>query len=114
MALRKTKSGEKPVNIRPLAIDVHAEGEALFARLMLTERDTLKPDLLINTLAERAGTQFATSEHVRFLQDQTVFRGTARYDGGPSIAEAFVAFGLNNTTPNATMTFASDDANASS
>ncbi len=66
------------------------------------------------TLAERAGNKFATSEHVRFLQDQTVFRGTARYDGGPSIAEAFVAFGLNNTTPNASMTFASDDANASS
>ena len=66
------------------------------------------------TLAERAGNKFATSEHVRFLQDQTVFRGTARYDGGPSIAEAFVAFGLNNTTPNATMSFASDDANASS
>ena len=66
------------------------------------------------TLAERAGNKFATSEHVRFLQDQTVFRGTARYDGGPSIAEAFVAFGLNNTTPNASMSFASDDANASS
>ena len=63
------------------------------------------------TLAERAGNKFATSEHVRFIQDQTVFRGTARYDGGPSIAEAFVAFGLNNTTPNASMTFAADDAN---
>lgn len=63
------------------------------------------------TLVERAGNKFATSEHVRFLQDQTVFRGTARYDGAPSIAEGFVAFGLNNTTPNATMTFASDDAN---
>ena len=66
------------------------------------------------TLAERAGNKFATSEHVRFLQDQTVFRGTARYDGGPSIAEAFVAFGINSTTPNASMSFASDDANASS
>ena len=63
------------------------------------------------TLAERAGTRFATSEHVRFLQDQTVFKGTARYDGAPAIAEAFVAIGLNGTTPNATMTFASDTAN---
>jgi len=63
------------------------------------------------TLAERAGTQFATSEHVRFLQDQTVFKGTARYDGAPAIAEAFVAIGLNGVTPNATMTFASDTAN---
>ena len=63
------------------------------------------------TLAERAGTQFATSEHVRFLQDQTVFKGTARYDGAPAIAEAFVAIGIGGTTPNATMTFASDTAN---
>lgn len=63
------------------------------------------------TLVERAGQKFATSEHVRFLQDQTVFKGTARYDGAPSIAEGFVAIGLNEVTPNATMTFAPDVAN---
>lgn len=57
-------------------------------------------------LAERAGQKFATSEHVRFLQDQTVFKGTARYDGTPVIAEGFVAIGLNGTTPSATMNFA--------
>ena len=62
-------------------------------------------------LAERAGTKFATSEHVRFLQDQTVMKGTARYDGQPVIAEGFVAIGLNGVTPNATMTFAPDTAN---
>jgi len=65
------------------------------------------------TLVERAGQKFATSEHVRFLQDQTVFRGTARYDGAPSIAEAFVAIGINGVTPTATMTFAADTANES-
>lgn len=63
-------------------------------------------------LAERAGQQFATSEHVRFLQDQTVMKGIARYDGQPAIAEGFVAIGLNGTTPNADMTFAPDDANS--
>lgn len=63
-------------------------------------------------LAERRGQQFATSEHVRFLQDQTVMKGTARYDGLPVIAEAFVAIGINGVTPNATMVFASDTANA--
>lgn len=63
-------------------------------------------------LAERAGQQFASSEHVRFLQSQTVFKGVARYDGAPTIAEAFVAIGINGTTPDATMTFASDTANA--
>lgn len=58
------------------------------------------------TLVERAGQKFATSEHVRFLQDQTVFRGTARYDGQPTIAEAFVAIGLNGVTPDANVPFA--------
>lgn len=62
-------------------------------------------------LAERAGTRFATSEHVRFLNDQTVFKGTARYDGQPAIAEGFVAIGID-TTPDDTMTFAPDTANA--
>lgn len=62
-------------------------------------------------LGERAGQKFATSEHVKFLNDQTVFKGTARYDGKPVIAEAFCAIGLNGVTPNATMTFAADAAN---
>lgn len=64
-------------------------------------------------LAERAGTRFATSEHVRFLADQTVFKGTARYDGQPAIAEGFVAIGIANTAPTAEMTFAPDTANES-
>lgn len=61
-------------------------------------------------LAERAQTKIGQSEHARFLQDQTVFKGTARYDGLPVIAEAFVAIGIG-TSPTATMTFASDTAN---
>lgn len=62
-------------------------------------------------LAERAGSKFASSEHVKFLQDRTVFKGTARYDGQPVIAEAFAAIGVNGVTPDATMTFAADNAN---
>lgn len=64
------------------------------------------------TLAERRGPQFATSEHVRFLQDQTVMKGTARYDGAPAIAEAFVVVGTAGNTPAANgVTFAVDTAN---
>ena len=63
------------------------------------------------TMAERAGSKFAQSEHVKFIEDQTVFKGTARYDGKPAIAEGFVAIGINGTTPVATMTFAADTAN---
>ena len=62
-------------------------------------------------LAERGGTRFAQSEHAFFIQDQTAFKGTARYDGQPVIAEGFVALGVKNTTPDATMTFAADKAN---
>ena len=64
-------------------------------------------------MAERAGRKFASSEHVRFLQDQIVFKGTARYDGKPVIAEAFGAIGINNTDvlPGA-VKFAQDTANA--
>lgn len=62
-------------------------------------------------LAERAGTALAQSEHVRFIEDQTVFRGTARYDGLPVIAEGFVAIGINGTKPTAAVVFAEDVAN---
>ena len=55
MAVRKTKSGEKEVNIRPMTLSLVVEGDALLARLMLTPEETLKPDLLLSALAERAG-----------------------------------------------------------
>lgn len=59
-------------------------------------------------LAERAQTEINQSEHYRFVEDQTVFKGTARYDGTPVIAEAFVAIGINGVTPSASMTFAGE------
>lgn len=61
-------------------------------------------------LAERAGTTISQSEHVRFIEDQTVIKGTARYDGQPAIAEGFVAIGLG-VAPTTTATFATDTAN---
>lgn len=62
-------------------------------------------------LAERASIRVDVSEHARFVEDFTLFRGKARYDGLPVIAEAFVAIGINGVTPAATMTFAADTAN---
>lgn len=48
-------------------------------------------------LAERAGVKMAQSEHVQFIQDNTVFKGTARYDGRPVFGEAFVALNISQT-----------------
>lgn len=62
-------------------------------------------------LAERAGAAISWSEHVRFIEDQTVFKGTARYDGEPVIAEAFVLMGINGTAPTTSIDFAADIAN---
>lgn len=63
-------------------------------------------------LAERRGVQLAQSEHYKFVEDQTVFKGTARYDGLPVIAEGFVAIGIGGVTPTASMSFAPDEANS--
>ena len=63
-------------------------------------------------LAERAGQQFASSEHVKFLSDQTVFRGTARYDGLPVIAEGFVLVAVNNQSAVTSKSFPDDGANS--
>ncbi|MCM1273199.1 MAG: phage major capsid protein [Clostridium sp.] len=62
-------------------------------------------------LAEREGVTMAQSEHVRFIEDQMVYKATARYDGKPAIAEGFVAIGINGATVTAEMTFADDTAN---
>ena len=62
-------------------------------------------------LAERAGTAIESSEHVRFVEDQTVFKGTARMDGMPVIEEAFVLMGIHGTAPTTSINFAADLAN---
>lgn len=63
-------------------------------------------------LAERAGTKLGQSEHCRFIEDQTVFKGTSRYDGAPVISDAFATISLTTTAPATTVTFPGDKANA--
>lgn len=62
-------------------------------------------------LAERAGSQLAVSDQVRFIEDQTVFKGTARYDGAPAVGAGFVIVNIANAAPTTTMSFAADNAN---
>lgn len=62
-------------------------------------------------LAERQGSSFASSDIPFFLSNQTVFKGSARYDGIPVIGEGFVVVNFANTNPTTTTTFAGDSAN---
>ena len=61
-------------------------------------------------LAERSGSEFARSDEYRFAEDQAAFKGSARYDGMPVIAEGFVAIGID-VTPATDATFLGDTAN---
>lgn len=86
--------------------------------IVILDEDVIPNNVIIGgygslyLFAERDGGQFASSEHVRFTDDQTVFKGTARYDGIPVIAEGFVAIGIAGTTPSASsISFAADTAN---
>lgn len=61
-------------------------------------------------IAERAGSAFARSDEYRFAEDQVAFKGTARYDGIPVIAEGFIAIGIG-AAPATDSTFPGDKAN---
>lgn len=62
-------------------------------------------------LVEREGTTLAASEHVKFIEDQTVFKGLARYDGLPVIAEGFCLINIKNADATTSKTFPVDYAN---
>ncbi len=55
MGIRKSKSDEREVDVRKLCRSISVESGMIRARLMLTEQETLKPDLLIATLSRIAG-----------------------------------------------------------
>lgn len=68
-------------------------------------------------LSEREGATMAQSEHAQFIEDNTVFKGVARYDGRPIFGEGFV--GINASGKDGALapaptdvTFAADKANA--
>jgi HK97 family phage major capsid protein len=67
-------------------------------------------------LAEREGVTLAQSEHYKFVEDNTVFKGIARYDGRPVFGEAFVALNISQSVGAAApvanaVSFAADSAN---
>lgn len=62
-------------------------------------------------LAERAGAKVESSEHAKFQQMLTGFRGYARYDGLPVFGEAFVQVNFANADVATGSTFPTDYAN---
>ena len=55
IAMRKTKSGMKETDIRPLLLALTGEGNVLHAVMTLTERLACKPNMLMEALSAYAG-----------------------------------------------------------
>jgi len=77
----------------------------------IADNDIIGGYLDMYLLAERQGGEFASTDILRFLSEQTVFKGTARYDGKPVFGEAFVMVNIANTNPTTSSTFPGDSAN---
>lgn len=60
---------------------------------------------------EREGTLIESNTNVRWLQNQTCYKGLQRRDGKPAIGEAFVVVNYGNVAPTTTTTFGKDLAN---
>lgn len=59
LAMRRTKSGMKETDIRPLLLSLTGEGNALHAVMTLTETLACKPDMLLSALSAFAGLESA-------------------------------------------------------
>lgn len=69
-AIRKTKTGMKPCDIRPMIYGLTLNGNSLTMVLALCEKATCKPDLLLSSLFE-----FAGAERPRMLITRTQLLG---------------------------------------
>lgn len=62
-------------------------------------------------LGRRQDARFGTSDQQFYTDDQTVFKGTARYDGKPVYGENFVIVNFGNVSPETDQAFETDYAN---
>jgi len=70
-AMRKTKTKLSEYDIRPLILSLHGEKNHLYATLVLTERESCKPQMLLDALRKQAGIE----EEVRMLVTRTALLG---------------------------------------
>lgn len=59
LTMRKTKSGMKETDIRPLLLEISGEGDTIHAVMTLTERLACKPNMLLEALSAFAGLESA-------------------------------------------------------
>ena len=65
----------------------------------MPENEVLFGDFQNYTLVERESISIASSEHVKFAEDQMSFRGKGRFDGKPTNKNAFVLVTITDPVP---------------
>ena len=70
-AMRKTKTGMKECDIRPLISEIDGKGTHIHAVMALTEREACKPGMLLDALKREAGIE----DEVRMLITRTGLYG---------------------------------------
>ena len=70
-AVRKTKTGLKECDIKPLIYSLRIEGQHIMTTVALTEKEACKPDMLISALQQQAG----ITDEVRILITRTALLG---------------------------------------
>lgn len=72
------------------AVNPHLpDGTRIVFSKYVADNDIILGSFKAYLLGERAGVKLESSREVRFIEDETVFKGTARYDGKPVYPEAF-------------------------
>ena len=100
-----------------LTVGINNEMPVIGGRIIEIDTTDLQDNTIIGgfgdayILGQRQGATFAVSDQRFFTEDQTAFRGIARYDGKPVFADSFVVINFNNTSPTTEATFADDYAN---
>lgn len=62
-------------------------------------------------LVEREGIYLDTNDRLQWIEENTLFKGVARYDGDALNGEGFVLLNIDGAAPTTTMEFAPDTAN---
>ena len=66
-ALKKNKSGEKLVDLKPMIHEMTIGGNSVYCTLDLREESSCKPELLLKTFAEHAGCELPHTLYTRMM-----------------------------------------------
>lgn len=86
---KKTKRGEREVDLKPLIYDLHREGDAVFMQLSTGSSDNIKPELVLEAFYSQKGLEF--SELYVQIQREEVYGNTG--DGEHRVLTPLEDFG---------------------